>query len=136
MVRSSVEVQLAKLRKAKEAIERSELEMLNEGEVGGVARSATGSAPSPAGEIKRWSAGRKKQIEFWGIDTSFAFVAERFNRALKKQVIQGRIFRTVEDVRAAVTELKGRYNRHWRLEKLGFMSPLEVRQSHAIQKTA
>jgi len=43
--------------------------MLNESEVGGVAlgalegaRSATGSAPSAAAEIKRWSAGRKKQV--------------------------------------------------------------------------
>lgn len=26
------------------------------------ARSATGSAPSAAGEVKRWSAGRKKQV--------------------------------------------------------------------------
>lgn len=43
--------------------------MLNENEVGGVAlgalegaRSATGSAPSAAAEVKRWSAGRKKQV--------------------------------------------------------------------------
>ena len=43
--------------------------MLNESEVGGVAlgalegaRSATGSAPSAAAEVKRWSAGRKKQV--------------------------------------------------------------------------
>lgn len=43
--------------------------MLNENEVVGVAlgalegaRSATGSAPSAAAEIKRWSAGRKKQV--------------------------------------------------------------------------
>ena len=42
--------------------------MLNEMEVAGVAlgalegaRSATGSAPSAAAEVKRWSAGRKKQ---------------------------------------------------------------------------
>jgi transposase InsO family protein len=85
-----------------------------------------------------------KQIAFWGIDTSFAFVAEpqtngvaeRFNRTLKEQVIHGRLFRNVEDVRAAVTEFKDRYNRHWRLEKLGFMSPLEVRQSYAIRKAA
>ena len=42
--------------------------MLNENEVGGVAvgapegaRSATGGAPSAAAEVKRWSAGRKKQ---------------------------------------------------------------------------
>jgi transposase InsO family protein len=40
-----------------------------------------------------------KHIEFWGIDTSFAFVAEpqtngvaeRFNRTLKERVIQGRM---------------------------------------------
>ena len=43
--------------------------MLNEREDGGVAlgalegaRSATGSAPSAAAEVKRWSAGRKKQV--------------------------------------------------------------------------
>lgn len=43
--------------------------MLNENEVVGVAlgalegaRSTTGSAPSAAAEIKRWSAGRKKQV--------------------------------------------------------------------------
>ncbi len=85
-----------------------------------------------------------KQIEFWGIDTSFAFVAEpqtngvaeRFNQTLKAQAIHGRIFRNVEEVRAAVTEFKDRYNRHWRLEKLGFISPLEARQSHAIRKAA
>jgi hypothetical protein len=37
-------------------------------------------------------------------------------------------------VRAAVT--RDRYNRHWRLEKLGFMSPLEARQAYAMKKTA
>ena len=43
--------------------------MLNESKVDGVAlgalegaRSATGSAPSAAAEVKRWSAGRKKQV--------------------------------------------------------------------------
>jgi putative transposase len=85
-----------------------------------------------------------KQIEFWGIDQSFAFVAEpqtngvaeRFNRTLKEQAIQGRIFRNLEEVRQAVTEFRERYNCHWRLEKLGFMSPREVRQAHAIRKAA
>ncbi len=85
-----------------------------------------------------------KQIEFWGIDKSFAFVAEpqtngvaeRFNRTLKEQAIHGRIFRNLEEVRRAVTEFRDRYNHHWRLEKTGFMSPLEVRQSYAIQKAA
>jgi len=85
-----------------------------------------------------------KQIEFWGINKSFAFVAEpqtngvaeRFNRTLKEQALQGRIFRNLEEVCMAVSEFRDRYNRHWRLEKMGFMSPLEVRQSYAIQKAA
>jgi Integrase core domain. len=85
-----------------------------------------------------------KQIAFWGIATSFAFVAEpqtngvaeRFNRTLKEQAIHGRVFRNLEEVRKAVTEFRDRYNRHWRLEKLGFISPLEARQAHAIRKAA
>jgi len=71
------------------------------------------------------------QVKFWGITPSFAFVAEpqtngvadRFNRTLKEQVIHGRLFRNLEEVRQAVTAFRDRYNRHWRLEKLGFMSP-------------
>lgn len=84
------------------------------------------------------------QIKFWGIAPSFAFVAEpqtngvaeRFNRTLKEQAIHGRAFRNVEAVRAAVTAFRDRYNRHWRLEKLGFMSPLEARQAYAMRKAA
>ena len=84
------------------------------------------------------------QIRFWGIAPSFAFVAEpqtngvaeRFNRTLKEQVIHGRVFRNLEEVRKAVTAFKDRYNRHWRLEKLGFMSPLEARQDYAVRKAA
>ena len=84
------------------------------------------------------------QVKFWGIAPSFGIkaepqtngVAERFNRTLKEQAIHGRIFRNVEEVRAAVTAFKDRYNRHWRLEKLGFMSPLEARQAYAMRKAA
>lgn len=84
------------------------------------------------------------QVRFWGIAPSFAFVAEpqtngvaeRFNRTLKEQVIHGRVFKNVEEVRTAVTAFKDRYNRHWRLEKLGFMSPLEARQAYAMRKAA
>lgn len=84
------------------------------------------------------------QIRFWGIAPSFAFVAEpqtngvaeRFNRTLKEQVIHGRVFRNLEEVRKAVTAFKDRYNRHWRLEKLGFMSPLEARRAYAIREAA
>jgi putative transposase len=84
------------------------------------------------------------QVKFWGIAPSFAFVAEpqtngvaeRFNRTLKEQAIYGRLFKNVEEVRVAVTAFKDRYNRHWRLEKLGFMSPLEARQAYALPKAA
>lgn len=84
------------------------------------------------------------QVKFWGIAPSFAFVAEpqtngvaeRFNRTLKEQAIHGRVFQNVEDVRLAVTAFQDRYNRHWRLEKLGFRSPLEARQAYAKQKAA
>ena len=80
------------------------------------------------------------QVRFWGIAPSFAFVAEpqtngvaeRFNRTLKEQAIHGRVFNNVEEVRSAVTGFKDRYNRHWRLEKLGFRTPYEARQAYAM----
>ena len=86
----------------------------------------------------------RNQLKFWGITPSYAFVAEpqtngvaeRFNRTMKEQVIHGRIFRNIEDVRDAVVDFKDRYNREWRLEKLGFMSPLEARQARMFKQAA
>ena len=84
------------------------------------------------------------QIRFWGITPSFAFVAEpetngvaeRFNRTLKEQAIYGRIFRNLGEVREAVDAFVKRYNAHWRLEKLGFQTPLEARQAALRQEAA
>jgi len=84
------------------------------------------------------------QVKFWGIAPSFAFVAqpqtngvaERFNRTLKEQAIHGRVFRDIEEVRRAVAEFVNRYNAHWRLEKLGFQTPQEARQAHALKHAA
>jgi transposase InsO family protein len=84
------------------------------------------------------------QIRFWGITPSFAFVAEpetngvaeRFNRTLKEQAIYGRIFRNLQEVRGAVDAFVKRYNGHWRLEKLGFQTPLEARQAALRQEAA
>jgi len=78
-----------------------------------------------------------KQVRFWGIKPSFAFVsqpetngvAERFNRTLKEQAIYGRIFYNVEEVRQAVGAFVERYNAEWRVEKNGFVSPSEARQT-------
>jgi len=84
------------------------------------------------------------QLKFWGIAASPACVAEpqtngvaeRFNRTLKEQAIHGRVFRSLEEVRTAVGEFVDRYNAHWRLEKLGFLSPPEARQAHALRIAA
>jgi putative transposase len=86
----------------------------------------------------------REQIRFWGIAPSYAFVAEpqtngvaeRFNRTMKEQAIHGRIFNNLEEVRAAAVAFKDRYNRDWRLEKLGFKSPLEARQERMMKLAA
>jgi len=73
----------------------------------------------------------QNQIKFWGIAPSFAFVsqpqtngvAERFNKTIKEQVIYGRTYRNIEEVRVAVTVFMERYNQHWLVEKIGFRSP-------------
>lgn len=75
------------------------------------------------------------QVRYWGIQPSFAFVsepqtngvAERFFKTLKEQVIYGRTFQTVEEVRVAVERFVERYNREWRFEKNRFISPYEAR---------
>ena len=78
-----------------------------------------------------------KQVKFWGINPSFAFVAEpqtsgvaeRFNRTLKEQAIYGRVFRSVEDVREAVKKFVDLYNHEWRVEKNAFTAPRETRRN-------
>jgi putative transposase len=86
----------------------------------------------------------QKQIRYWGITPSFGFVeepetngvAERFNRTLKEQAIHGRIFRTLEDVRAAVATFVEDYNAHWRPEKLKYKTPIEARQEYVLRHVA
>lgn len=84
------------------------------------------------------------QIKFWGIHASFAFVeqpetngvAERFNRTLKEQIIHGRTYRNVEELRAAVRRFVALYNRQWRIEKRGYLSPIEAREQHGLRRAA
>ena len=86
----------------------------------------------------------QNQIKAWGITPSYAFVsqpqtngvAERFFRTLKEQAIYGRIFRNAEEVRQAVADFVQTYNHFWRLEKLGYMSPVEFRESYLTKEAA
>jgi len=79
-----------------------------------------------------------KQIAYMGIQDSFGLikqpqtngVAERFNRTLKEQILHGRIFRNIEEVREAVRQFVELYNAKWLLEKLGYQSPLEARRNY------
>lgn len=84
------------------------------------------------------------QIRHWGIHPSFGCleepatngVVERWNRTLKEQAIYGRVFQTVEDVRAAVAEFVERHSTTWRLEKLAYQTPIEAREQYELRQTA
>lgn len=77
----------------------------------------------------------QKQVRFWGISPSYAFVGEpqtngvieRLFRTLKEQIVHGRIFQTIDDVRNAVRDFVARYNAEWLIEKNGFRSPINAR---------
>jgi transposase InsO family protein len=85
-----------------------------------------------------------QQVKHWGMAMSYAFrhqpecngVVERFFRTLKEQVIFGRIFRSAAEVKAAITEFVVRYNGLWRLERLGYQSPLDYRVQHLDRQKA
>lgn len=86
----------------------------------------------------------QNQLKFWGIAPSFSFVAEpqtngvaeRFYRTLKEQVIYGRNYRTVEEVRMAVADFMDRYNQLWLVEKLGFRSPRQAFEEYKLKMAA
>jgi putative transposase len=73
----------------------------------------------------------QNQLRFFGMTPSFAFVrepetngvAERFIRTLKEQVVFGRIFQDIEEVRAAVRTYFDRYNQHWLFGKERLSKP-------------
>jgi transposase InsO family protein len=73
----------------------------------------------------------QKQARFWGMAPSYAFVGEpetngvveRLFRTLKEQIVHGRIFRTIDEVRDAVRTFVARYNAEWLIEKNGHRSP-------------
>ena len=80
------------------------------------------------------------QIRAWGMTPSFAFVGqpetngvvERFFRTLKEQIVHGRVYETIEDVREAVRAFIARYNAEWLVEKNGYLSPAALRRQHQL----
>jgi len=83
----------------------------------------------------------QNQLKHWGITPSFAFieqpqtngVAECFIRTLKEQVIYGRVFQNLQEVREAVRRFVDTYNREWLVEKNGFNSPWQAKTQWLAQ---
>ncbi len=79
----------------------------------------------------------QNQLRFCGMAPSYAFVGEpetngvieRFFRTLKEQIIHGRIYQTIDDVRAAVRTFIDRYNAAWLIEKNRLCSPNQAREA-------
>lgn len=49
---------------------------------------------------------------------------------MKEQVIHGRVFQTIDNVRDAVRDFAARYHAEWLIGKNGYLSPLEARAAH------
>ena len=77
----------------------------------------------------------QSNARFHGFTPSFALlgepetngVVERFHRTLKEQIIHGRTYQNLAQLRTAVATFVPTYNHHWRLEKLHHQSPIEAR---------
>jgi hypothetical protein len=48
----------------------------------------------------------------------------------KKQIIYGRVYDTIEDLRVAVDKFVKRYNQEGRIESLGFLSPKQAWENY------
>jgi transposase InsO family protein len=78
----------------------------------------------------------QKEIAWLGATSSPAFVrapegngcAERFIRTLKENLLWGRTFRTVEELRLALLDFRRTYNESWLIERHGHRSPAQFRR--------
>jgi len=85
-----------------------------------------------------------QQTRYLGIAPSFGFVrepetngvVERFHRTFKEQIIHGRVYRNIEELRTEVDKFIATYNEYWLLEKLGYRSPKEARQARRVTRAA
>ena len=79
-----------------------------------------------------------QQLRHWGIESSFGIVrqpetngvSERFHRTLKEQIMEGRTFKNVDEVREVVRTFVEVYNNQWLVAKRGYQSPLEARRNY------
>ena len=86
----------------------------------------------------------QRELKHFGVRQSLAYVGEpqtngvieRFWKTLKKQVLEGRIYQTLADLRVALVDFMNLYNRAWRLEKLGGRTPDEARQAWETKQAA
>ena len=77
----------------------------------------------------------QNQIRFWGMSPSYAFIGEpetngvieRLFCTLKEQIVHGRIYQTIDEVRDAVRAFAAGYNADWLIAKNGYQSPAEAR---------
>ena len=60
-------------------------------------------------------------------------MAERFIRTIKEQVIYGRVFQNLQEVREGVRRFVDAYNCEWLVEKNGFKSPWQARTQWLAQ---
>ena len=65
-------------------------------------------------------------------------VIERLFRTLKEQIVHGRIFQTIDEVRDVVRSFVARYNAEWLIKKNGYRSPNHARTAwnHATMQAA
>ena len=81
------------------------------------------------------------QLKAWGMTPSYAFagqpetngVIERFFRTLKEQIVHGRTFQTLDEVRDAVRAFIARTNAEWLIEKNGYLSPNAMRRQRDLE---
>jgi putative transposase len=81
------------------------------------------------------------EVQFLGIEASPAFVRqpegngciERFFRTLKEQLLWLHRFADLEELRAALSEFRHRYNCHWIVQRLGYRTPVQARRDFNLE---
>lgn len=77
------------------------------------------------------------ELRFLGVESSPSYVrepegngcAERFVRTLKEQLLWLRRFETVHELEEALQAFRERYNREWLIERHGWISPSQYRET-------